>query len=496
MHERKVKKSFFSLLYVFLYTKKENISSSKLIEESFAFFNKYSISRHILFCTTSQMELTNESYSVTNRNSSEEYNEQSLLLTNDIHGVSNRLETVSINDLSFIKNLEEWRHEAHQIIDRFCQSKHDEYVRRTKEEIDRLKETVHLLSSDHDAADDYIDWVKETIQSIHQQLDELQQIQDKFSPLKFEKSTIYFPREISDLKRQPTPLKGLFSFSSSSTNELTSSLSPFSPFHFTATTSKNNQFFSFQSSKDRLKLPPDHWYPFATNETHLLVTGKSNLFLIDHSLTIVNKKSFVQVGLKDICWSKSVSRFILIFPKEILLFNEQNLSFESCSITLGHHNPWERGTCTETTLFLSTFGENPIIIEYNLFPSIHFNKRYQSTTICKETEIINDMKTNEISLALIIDNGFLNQTRLELRSIKSFEYLWSIDLGRGWGYRCSPLNHTHWIVTDSYNQRLIHINDHGTIDKIINTPMKPFNVVHWGQHQFLIRNVDGINIHQ
>jgi hypothetical protein len=45
---------------------------------------------------------------------------------------------------------------------------------------------MNLLNMDHDAAEDYIDWVKETIQSIHQQLDELQQIQPKFSPLKID----------------------------------------------------------------------------------------------------------------------------------------------------------------------------------------------------------------------------------------------------------------------------------------------------------------------
>jgi hypothetical protein len=431
------------------------------------------------------MELSNESCVVIGCSSYEEnvcMNDfQSLSLTDDIHKLCDRINKISINESSFIKNLEEWRNEAHEIIDKFCKLKSDEYIRRTKEEIDRLQETVNLLSSDHDAAQDYIDWVKETIEIIHQQLDELQQIQTKFSSLQIENSIICLPSAMCNLKRQPTPLKDLFSFP----------LSPLSP-----CSSFANLSFSFESPKQILKLPSDHWYSLAVNETHLLLTDKSNIFLLDRSLTIVNKKSFIKFGIKDICWSKILSRFILISPKEIYLFDEKNFSLEICSINLINNSPWERGTSSETILFLSTFGENPFIVEFNLLPSIHFNKRYQTSIICSESEVINDMKSNQIYLGLIIDNGFSNESRLEIRSIKSFECIWSIDLGKGWGYRCSFLEHDHWIVSDSYNYRLIHITNNGTIEKIDNYSTKPMNVVHWGEDQTVIRTIEGLNIHQ
>jgi hypothetical protein len=390
-------------------------------------------------------------------------------LGDEIVKLSDRLNKISINELSFLKNLEEWRHESHELIDKYCQLKSNEYQRRTKEEINRLKETMNILSNDHDAADDYLNWVKETIQLIHQQLDELQQIQSKFSPLQIDHSMIYFPPEMSDLKRQLTPLKDLFPSST----------------------------FSFESSKQTMKCSSDYWYSLSTNETHLLILGKSHLYLIDHSLTIVNQKSFTHVGIKDICWSNILSRFLLISPKEIFILNDKNLSFEICSISQIDNNPWERGTTSEINFFLSTFGENPFIIQYYLLPSIHLNKRYQSSIICQETEIINDLKSNEHSLGIIIENGFNNQTRLELRLIKSFQCIYSIDLGRGWGYRCSPLtNNDRWIITDSYNQRLIYISQNGIIDQIDNYSTKPFNVIYWNEDQFIIRTIDGIDIHQ
>ncbi len=53
-----------------------------------------------------------------------------------------------------------------------------------------------------------------------------------------------------------------------------------------------------------MKISSDYWYSFATNETHLLILDKSHIYLIDHSLTILNnnkKKPFTHVGIKDIC---------------------------------------------------------------------------------------------------------------------------------------------------------------------------------------------------
>ncbi|CAF1487803.1 unnamed protein product [Rotaria sp. Silwood1] len=116
--------------------------------------------------------------------------------------------------------------------------------------------------------------------------------------------------------------------------------------------------------------------------------------------------------------------------------------------------------------------------------------------MCKENEVISDMKSNENNLGLIINNDNNNENRLEVRSIKSFELIWSIHLDKEWSYRCSPLNDNHWIFVDSYNNRFIQIFDHAPIDQIINYPTKPFNVVSWSLNQFVIRTAEHLNIHK
>ncbi|CAF0945215.1 unnamed protein product [Rotaria sp. Silwood1] len=420
---------------------------------------------------------------------------QDLCLSNAIHQVSDRLNKFCIDESKFLKDLKQWRHEAHDIIDKFYKSKHDEYVRRTNEDIDQSRETLTLLSCDHDASQDYVDWVNYIIQSIHQQIDELEQATTKFSPLKIDHSLIDIPCRISDFQRHPSSLKDLFSCSSSS-NELASCLSSSTTSILNLNPNDNDSYLSFEVPKHKLNLQSDYWYSLSTNSTYLLVLEKSNLCLIDQSFRVTNKKTFSQSSIKDICWSNILSRFILISPKTIYTLDEKFISVELSSITSIHNAPWERATCHESTLFISTFGENPLILEYNIFPSIHLDKRWQSSIICQENEIINDMKSNENNLGLIINNDNNNESRLELRSIKSFECIWSIDLGDGWSYRCSPLHNNHWIVVDPYNSRLIKINSNGTIDQTNSYIKKPINVVSWSQNQFVIRTREHVYIHQ
>ncbi|CAF3853138.1 unnamed protein product [Rotaria sp. Silwood1] len=62
-----------------------------------------------------------------------------------------------------------------------------------------------------------------------------------------------------------------------------------------------------------------------------------------------------------------------------------------------------------------------LLLNYNIFPSIYFNKRWQPFIVDKENEVIRDMKSNENNLGLIINNDNKNESRLEARSIKSFE---------------------------------------------------------------------------
>jgi len=87
---------------------------------------------------------------------------------------------------------------------------------------------------------------------------------------------------------------------------------------------------------------------------------------------------------------------------------------------------WERGTCSETSLYLSTFGDNPYIVEFYFNASIQFNKQFNQDIIFNQYDIINDIKYHDNHLAIIIENGLYNQSHFQLHSLKSFQCIWKI----------------------------------------------------------------------
>ncbi|CAF5120974.1 unnamed protein product, partial [Rotaria sp. Silwood1] len=101
--------------------------------------------------------------------------------------------------------------------------------------------------SDHDASKDYLDWAKYVIQSIHQQIDEFEQVKSIFSPLKIDNCFINYPSRISDLKLHAFPIK-----------ELVSNLSSSSTSHFHTNQSDKNSFVGFEAPKHMIKLQSDN----------------------------------------------------------------------------------------------------------------------------------------------------------------------------------------------------------------------------------------------
>ncbi|CAF1364979.1 unnamed protein product [Rotaria sordida] len=454
--------------------------------------NELCIPNRCLIESTNKCNCSQEKISIYHlKEDSDQCKDESLCIKNDIDQVSDRLNKFQINETKFVKNLEEWRNQAHEIINKYCKLKYDQYIEIIKEEINQSEEFVYSLTCDCDASKDYIDWVKYRIQSINQQLDQFKEFNSKYSPLKIDNSIIDIPDGISHIEKNLSPLKDLFS--SSSTNCQTSYI--LSSSNIIKNQSENESRFYLKSAKQSIKFQYDNWYSLSINETYLLLSEKSNLYLIDKSFKIVKKKSFFQIGIKDICWSKILSRFILISPINIYTLDQKLTSLELSSINLINNYRWEHGTCSDRSLFISTFGEYPFIIEYYLLPSIQLNRRWQTSFICQHNQIINDIKSNYLYLGLIIHNDIINKSRLELRSIESFQSIYSIYLGQGWSYRCSPYNNSDWIVVDGYNNRFLKISNSGIIDKTIFYPTKPFNIVDWGQDKIAIRTSEHLYIH-
>ncbi|CAF1099470.1 unnamed protein product [Rotaria sordida] len=420
-----------------------------------------------------------------------------------LNELNHRINNISINELTFLKNVEEWRRQSHQIIDQFCKDISNKYINRTKEEFNHLRNLTALMINNHDTTKNNLDWIKQTIKLIEQNLDQLKYIQYQFDALEIDKSIISLPSPMKDIQIPSFSQSNHLSLkkeidtvvdSSSSNNSISSSVEILS-YHYSL--SPQNRFYpNLISSKRMIDFSSDNWFTLATNQMHMVAIGKSILCLFNQNLNIIRQKSFQQQGIKDICWSETLDRFIFISAKEIFTLDEETMVLNPYNIYFNTDSTWERITCSESTLFLSTFGQNPFIAEFIFYPSIHFQRRYQSEIISHENEMINDIKYSDNNLGIIIENGLTNQSHLEVRSMKSFECIWMIVLGRGWGYRCSLFNHRYWITVDRYNHRCIYILNDGTLIKTENYSSKPFNVVSWGKHQLVIRTMQTLNIHE
>ncbi|CAF4777860.1 unnamed protein product, partial [Rotaria sp. Silwood2] len=75
-----------------------------------------------------------------------------------------------------------------------------------KEEFDHIRDTITLLINNHNRENDYLHWIKQTIQSIEQNLDDLKNFQYKFAPLEIDSSIIRLPSSIIYIKHPAFPM--------------------------------------------------------------------------------------------------------------------------------------------------------------------------------------------------------------------------------------------------------------------------------------------------
>ena len=188
-----------------------------------------------------------------------------------------------------------------------------------------------------------------------------------------------------------------------------------------------------------------------------------DLCLIDRNFKIVRQTTWNHGDIRDICWSSSLNRFIIIGEKDVFSINEKTMSIDKF-VTLSKRN-WFSCTCSDSSLFLSTYELASSIIEYNLLPTMEIIKEWKSPVTCQKEEWITDMKYNNGSITLMIKNSSENTLFIELRNIKTLDRLWSfkmdcMDLQKR-SFHCCLVNDEEWLVMDHDSDRLVHITKDG-----------------------------------
>ncbi len=330
------------------------------------------------------------------------------------------------------QKLEQWRDECRKKIGDIFERKCDELQRLTSQKIDEQKEeSIQIRSTlsrhiqDQDATRQTIDSMMSTVRNLEQEMDKIENLSFniKIQPLVLDNSLI----EIEELDKYPINI---------------STLAP---------------------AFGKINHSEKSYLPLASNDHVLLVHQLPNLCLINKDLNIIERRVWGNGKIQSMCWSATLDQFIVINENSVFLVDEKinaiqnvqtirNVVLYSC-------------TCSDTSLFLSTYEMASPIREYNLLPTIQFFKEWRSSDICKEEEWINDMSYNHGTIALVIKNPSNKTYRIELKNSKTFVRLWLLQLnienvGKN-AFACCSLVGDGWLVIDPDNRQLLYITKNG-----------------------------------
>lgn len=366
-------------------------------------------------------------------------------LNEEIDQLSARLSTVKPFGL---QQLKQWRDEAHVLVDEFYRLKRDTLIGKRrdsiKDELEHLKAKLARAHGKHD-----LETVEHELEIVDVKVNELEHLRLTIRPMKFDDRLI-----------------------------IQRNLFPLSHPHRTIHLKTGNEC------------------PIGSNDQHLLVDREGkHLTLLDHHLNIVGETNFNHDGIHGICWSKTLSRFIIILFREIYLLNEKTMKTEKCSIA--HDVDWWRGTCSDDKLFLSTVEWGSSVYEFDLHSSSFQRlKVWHSPTTCGKDEIICDLKYSNNHLAIPISHKNRSESRFELRLASTFECLWSVNIhGR---VRCCSINGDQWLAMDQDDFRFFHISADGGILKTDryehHEPLE--DLIPWGENQLAVLTKNSVNLHE
>jgi len=355
------------------------------------------------------------------------------------------------------QKLDQWREECHKKIEELYQKKLEElnsYINQLKPEYEEKKTRVQRnISQLNDQQN--IDLRQTTIHSIEQDLNDIEQtsLQIHIRPLHINDNYIYIEKE----------------------------------FDFRKFSSNFSKFFYVEESSSAI----------ASNEQYLLMHQYPYLCLIDQDSKLIKQNFWPNGWIRDMCWSKTLSCFIIITDNNIY-FVGTNLQYSS-PLEEDIKQFWFSCTCSDEFLYLSTCEWGSSIYQLSLSSSIDFIHQWKPPLTCENYEGINDIKYNNEKLALMIKDPKENKKRMELKIAKTFLTIWSLELSIGSNIRlftCCPINFNEWLVIDGTNSRIYQITKDGTFKNNIHYNSVPYRANLFNSNILAISAEYDLSLHQ
>ncbi|CAF1208701.1 unnamed protein product [Adineta steineri] len=390
------------------------------------------------------------------------YLSQLYQITNEINNLSEHVRG------QYRRQLDQWRHESHQTIDLYYEKKCQELDNKTiqheklnqnRQVIEWIKSKIAQLIREQNTTQQQIDSLKAATNAVQR---ELQQTSEEnfhlnIPPLILDENFIQL-----DKTRLTFDL-----YSTVKSNFLTKDLST------------------------------ENCIVMTNNSTYLLIGQQLHLCLYDHNLNLIKQIPWTYGSIWDMCMSTILSKFIIVAEHGIFTFDEQTMMIEPLKSLSKQKKSWYCCACSDKSLFLTTQQLNTTISEYIFLQNNYSFKRQQ--ICCLNNEYIEHMKCSKDVLVLIISNDLTGERRLDMRSILTFNQLWTISLNIHEKINvisCCSLNDKGWLIVDLAQARLIHVTNQGQIKQSIAYEPSPQYAIQFKDDILAILTEQGINLHK
>ena len=385
-----------------------------------------------------------------------------------VNTIRNRLQTINtqmIIDANYQK-LEQWRLDSHKRIDRFFQQKCRELNRLIVDKVDEQDEEFNRLQT---KVAELINEQHVTCQDIHELTSTVDQLEIEINNIEESFIQIYTHPLVLD--------NGVISIKGVNDEEYDLSV--------------------LSSAYKFISRPNGSYGALASNDRNLLIHQAPYLCLVDQDLTI-HKRILWRYGLiHDMCWSRTLDRFIVIDRKNLFFLNENTGSTEKVQ-PIQKRN-WLSCTCSDQFLFLSTNEWGSSITKFSFTSSKKLDQQWESPKVCRIDEYVDVVTCNKTKLAMIIRNNSSRTTRIEVRSSETLDWLWSLPLDLVWNprkpFHCCSFINEGWLIADYESGRLLHITKTRGVKSTIPYNKIPYCVTLFGSNRLAVSAKDGVNFH-
>jgi hypothetical protein len=390
------------------------------------------------------------------------YLSQLYQLTNEINKISEYLRGQRR------QQLDQWRHEAHQTIDSYYEKKcqelesksiQNEKLNQNRQVIEWIKVKIGQLIREQNTTQEQIDSLKAAANAVQREIEQLPQ---------------------ADFQLNIPPLTLGDNFIQLENSQLTFDL------HST-----------IKSVILTKHLSTDNCIVMANNSKYLLIGQQSNLCLYDQNLNLYKQIQWVHGCIWDMCVLNNLSKFLLVTENGIFTFDDQTMVIEELKGLSKLNKSWYCCASSDKSVFLTTQRLNTTISEYVFQQnSLMFKRKHKC---CSNNEYIEHMKCSKDSLALIIANDSTGERRLEMRSILTFNQLWTISLNiqeKTNVVSCCSLNEKGWLIVDLAQTRLIYVTNQGQIKQSVTYLPSPQYALQFADEILAVLTEQGVNLHQ